>query len=308
MGKGRPRRRYGQPYTRFLNASNKKLSTPLGRFTLMKYYYVKMPTASASAPQQPAILHINASTPFQPLAVTSGTWTANDTNNEPHGLDTSPWTGYNHCVVLGCHVSCNIKDSIDKVQSGSESLHEGIVRLTRASSNAVVNTASTNSNLRERAFSKGRALELAKTTVTGIPKNCHVSQGYSAKRTWSANPMGQDQLRIANVTGSSNTPSDSTYIALSIHTADEKVTDATLKQFKVQLKITYTIKFSEPSTAQNVPRPIPSYPAPQRPRRQPSAQEYQFMRKMINQFIKNAPYMAGAYGAGLHLRQRAIQY
>ena len=145
-----PRRRANQPYTKFRNQGNKKLSTPIGKFNLSKYYYVNMPTAGATAPMDSAVLRITASTPFQPLSVVSGTWTANDSNNEVHGINTSPWIGYNHLVVLGCKVKAVIKDSVDNTATGSESLHEGIVRLTRTTDTGVVVAGSTNSNFIDR--------------------------------------------------------------------------------------------------------------------------------------------------------------
>lgn len=254
MGRRVNKRRGGRQA--FLNQSNKKLSNPMGKFQLSKYYYVQMPTAGA-APQIPAILQINAATPFQPLSVVSGTWTSNDVNNEPAYLDQSPWTAYNHLIVTGCHVKAVIKDSIDHPAGGQELLHEGIARFTRTSAAGTVNTGSTNSNLRALAYSKGKAFQLAKSNVsTPMAKNCLITQGYSAKRTWGANPMGQDQLRVSNLSGSNNAPSDNTYINLSIHVADEHKANETLKQFKVQLLITYFIRFQEPTVHQNVPRPI----------------------------------------------------
>lgn len=244
------------PYTRFKNAGTNKLSTPMARFTLMKYYLVTMPTPSV-APAPAAVLRISNGTPFQPLTAISGGWIANDSNNEVAHIGEKPWTGYNHLVVAGSRVEAVIKDSVDNAASGSNDQLEGIVRITRAGGSGVVNGSTTNTQLRDVAYSKGRALQLG-STVNALPKNASIRMGYSAKKIWNANPMGQDQLRVTNTSGSNNAPADDTYTFLSIHLANENLANKTLKPFKVQLKVTYFIKFQEPNVSINIPRPIPT--------------------------------------------------
>lgn len=247
-----------KPYTKFMNAGTNKLATPMAKFTLMKYYYVSMP-APGTAPAPAAVLRIANGTPFQPLTVVSGTWTSNDSNNEVAHIGEKPWVGYNHLVVAGSRVEAVVKDSVDNSASSPNDQHEGIVRITRSGGSSTVSSTTTNTQLRDVAYSKGKSLQLSKTTVVALPTNTKVQMGYSARKIWNANPMGQDQLRVSNSSGSSNAPSDDTYTYLSIHLANENLANKTLKDFKVQLKLTYYIKFQEPNVSTNIPRPIPQH-------------------------------------------------
>lgn len=292
-----------KPYTKFMNAGTRKLSTPMGRFTLLKYYYVRMP-APGAAPAPAAVLRIKNGTPFQPLTVVSGTWTANDTNNEVSHIGEKPWVGYNHLVVAGSRVEAVVKDSVDKNAESPYNQHEGIVRITRSGGSATIGAATTNTALRDVAYSKGRALQLSKTTVVALPTNTKVQMGYSARKVWNANPMGQDQLRVANLSGSANAPTDDTYTYLSIHLANENLATETLKDFKVQLKITYFIKFQEPNVSTNIPRPIP-----QKSQKKKSTNKQQtYLRWLANNpppvFMNPVNYMAAAGMAGLAVRNR----
>lgn len=253
----RNRRVNRKPYTSYLNQPNKKLATPRATFSMMKYYYVTMPTAKGSAPQDAAVLRMDASTPFNPLTVVSGTWTENDTNTEPYGISGDPYPSYNKCVVLGSRITAVIQDSVDNVASGSNSEHEGIVRLSRTAKSTTITATTTNSELRERSYSKGKSFQLAKTSVVGLMKNATISAGYSAKKQHNTAPMGLEELHVTNTAGSSNTCSNPTYISLSIHLTNENLASATLKQFKVQLKIQYNVAFMDPGDGLNIPRPLP---------------------------------------------------
>lgn len=224
---------------------------------MVKYYYVTMPTAKGTAPQDCAVLRMDASTPFTPLSVVSGTWTQNDTNTEPYGISGDPFPAYNKCVVLGSRITANIQDSVDNPASGSNSEHEGIVRLSRTAKDTTITAATTNSELRERSYSKGKSFQLAKTSVVGLMKNASISMGYSAKKQHNTAPLGLEELHITNTSGSSNTCTNPTYINLSIHLTNENLINATLKTFKVQLKISYNIAFMDPGDGLNIPRPIP---------------------------------------------------
>lgn len=264
-----PRRRGNNraPYTSFLNQRNKKLATPRANFSMVKYYYVNMPTAVTPAPQDAAVLRIDCATPFNPITAVSGTWTAQDTNQEPYGISGDPYPSYNTCVVLGCKVIAKVEDSIDNTASGNESQHEGVVRLSRTAKSTTIVAGTLNSELRERSYSKGRAFQLAKTSVQGLMRNASLQMGYSARKQFNCDPVCNKDLHVTNTSGSSNTCTNPTYISLSVHNTDESLDLKTLKPFKVQLKLIYSVAFMDPGDGLNIPRPIPYRgPTSRRPR------------------------------------------
>lgn len=242
---------------KFMNAKVRAKSNPIARFVLQKYYYVNMPTASGTAPQDAALLEMNVSTPFSPLSVISGTWTANDTTNEPNNIDATQYEGFAHCLVLGCHVQAKILDSIDHPASGAENLHEGVIRLTRHTAAGDIQASMDNATLRYASGSRAKSFQLAKTTVVGITKNASISNGYSCAKQWNVkDPLSVHSQLITNTAGSSNKPTNSTWMTLGIHCANDNVTAETLKPFKVQLKLSYVVAFMDPTTNINVPRPL----------------------------------------------------
>ena len=61
-------------------------------------------------------------------------------------------------------------------------------------------------------------------------------------------------MRVVNQTGSSNTPTDSTYLNICI--SPRFSTNSFIQPVVVTVKITYIIQFQEPTILQEVPLPI----------------------------------------------------
>lgn len=247
---------------RYMKQRSNPTNSCIANFTLSKYYYVDMPTAGVTAPQDAALLAINMASPFQPLSVKSGTWTANDSNNEPNGLDSTIYTPYEHCKVLGSTVKVNVVDSPDNAgTSAQDGLTEGVVRLNRTTDSSTITAASDNATLRFFPNQKVKAVSFANTVnlSANLTKNAHLQIGYSPRKVWAQPARSNYNLKITNTTGSSNVPIDSTWAMLSIHCANDNVTNDTLKPFRVQLQVQYRILFMEFRPTNNIPRPIFQY-------------------------------------------------
>lgn len=234
-------------------------NTAIGNFTLSKYYYVSMPAATAPAPQPAAILTCNMSSPFNPITTPSGTWTANDSNQEPNGLNAPTWEAYEHCKVLGSTFIVNVTDSPDNAgNSTTEALTEGVVRLNRQSDSTTIISSNDNASLRDFPFQKAKAISLASqvSLSNNLTKNASLKNNYSPRKVWGQNTRSNYNLKVTNTSGSSNTATDNTFMILSIHCANDNVTNTTLKPFKVQIQVKYRILFTEFKPTTNIPRPI----------------------------------------------------
>lgn len=274
---------------------NRKRNNPVAKFTLSKYYYVA-PPAGGAAPMSGALLEINMSTPFQPLSVKSGLWTANDTNNEPYGLDSDIYAQYKHVTVLGSHVTANILDSPDNPPAGTNTQVEGVASLIRTTDSGVIQAQTLNNEIRDAYGSKMRSFTCGDGIGGNLQKSARLSNGYSARKTWSQSAMTNEELKIANQSGSSNVPADNTYMALMIRCADDNRAGDNLKVIRVQLKITYILKFTEPTAQLNIPLPLSSYL--RMPSFRPSNRFWQYA---------TAGATAGALGALTYGKRRAIR-
>lgn len=239
--------------SRLKGQGNRKQACPTAKFVMSKSYWVVPPVGSVP-PQASSLAEINVSTPFQPINVKSGLWTANDSNSEPHGLDSDIYAQYQHLVVKGCHISVNVMDSPDNVGSGTNTLVEGTVSLTRTTDTNVVTSTTLNSAIRGYYGSKMKDFTMG--DIGQLSKQCRISAGYSPKKQWHSSAQTNQDLYVVNTSGSSNTPADSTYICLDIRPSDDATSSLSLKPFKVQIRLSYIIMFLEPTAVKNIPLPL----------------------------------------------------
>lgn len=230
----------------------------MSKFTLTKVFQLQKGAATDNA----YVLDIDVSTPFEPITARNGQWTANDTFNEPFGLSSDLYSHYNHLVVKGCKVSVSVKDSPDVAPQEGEQLTTGQVSLIRASQGGAITGSITASEIKSLYGHKTRGFQLS-TRAEGVnvsnnvlTKNAYCSLGYSAKRTWNANPLSIDDLRVANVSGSSNKATDSTHINVVVLPQNDNLGTLFLYPTQVVVKMEYIISFVEPTRIQSVPLPM----------------------------------------------------
>lgn len=236
--------------------SNQKRPAPLAKFTLKKRYIVQLPAAGA-APQQGALMQINMSSPFKPMTAISGTWIDQDSSiTEPYGLSSDIYGQYRHVVVLASHASVIVRDSPDVPAAGNYNKVEGTVSLTRTTDTGIVVPTTLNSALRMVYGSRQKLFVMAASGVSNLTKNARLDNGYSARKTFHCPATSNNQLWINNQTGSSNIPADNTYMMLLIRPSEDTLSGSTLKDFNVELSLTFTIRFLEPTAPDNIPLPI----------------------------------------------------
>lgn len=235
-----------------------KPSNPTAKFTLTKVYQLRKPSAGTD---NCLVLDVDVSTPFQPLTARSGTWTPNDTVNEPFGIGSDIYSHFNHLVVLGCKVSASIRDAPDFTAASGESLSTGQLSLVRASAPNMIAGTATASDIKVLYGHKTKGFQLSPrmtdSTVSAnvLTKNAYCSLGYSARKTWKANPLSVDSLRVVNQSGSSNKCSDTTHINVCVLPQMDVHTDFLLPMQCV-VKLEYIICFMEPNRIQSVPLPF----------------------------------------------------
>ena len=183
---------------------------PIVKFTFTKTYQVNQGTATDNC----YILQIDAATPFAPISVKNGQWLPTTTDQEPIGLASDLYSHYNHLVVKGCHVSASVVDNVDASSNESENVSLGQLTIVRASADNQVSSSITGPELKQYYGQKSRDFTLHSSELNkqSLQKSAYVSNGYSAKKTWNCNPNANDDLRVRNLSGSSNTPNDSTYL------------------------------------------------------------------------------------------------
>ena len=253
----------GRAVKKVRNQGNRKVHNPTVKFILNKSYEVSKSAAQVYPTYQ---LTINASTPFSPLHTINGDWDANDTTKEPMGLASDLYSHYQHLVVKGCHVTASVTDDPDHPLNG-EDITKGTVAIVRHTGLGSITAGSfTPTALKTMYGSKQKNFQLSPrgsgagtTTVSNniLTKNAKLSNGYSAKKTWNTNANANDDLRVANVSGSSNTPNDSTYISIGIMPQRENQSVTRFVQPTiVNVRIVYIIQFQEPTFRQSVPLPM----------------------------------------------------
>ena len=124
------------------------------------------------------------------------------------------YTHYNHLVVKGCHVSASVVDNVDASSGEEETISLGQLTIIRSTGPASITSTHTGPELKQLYGQKSRdfTLHASELSKTSLQKSAYVSNGYSAKKTWNTNANANDDLRVANTSGSSNTPNDSTYL------------------------------------------------------------------------------------------------
>lgn len=236
-----------------------KQATPVAKFTLTKVYTVRKGASTDNA----YVLDIDASTPFSPINARNGDWQANDTVVEPFGLGSDVYSHYNHLVVLGCKVSASVRDAPDFVPDPGEDLSTGQLSLIRASAGGAISGSATASSIKTLYGHKTKGFQLSPRMGEGtnasnvLTKSAYCSLGYSAKKTWNANPLSIDDLRVTNSSGSSNKATDSTHINVVILPQADILTSH-LQPLQCVVKMEYIIAFQEPTRIQTVPLPMTS--------------------------------------------------
>ncbi|AXH79168.1 MAG: hypothetical protein [Circular genetic element sp.] len=253
----------GRAVRRVRQQGNRKVHNPTVKFILNKSYVVNSVPGVQTMPT--AMLTINAATPFNPISVHNGNWTANDNNSEPMGLASDLYSNYQHLVVKGCHITASVTDEPDQVAGSQETITKGTIAIARHTGPNTLYAATFDNNALKTMYgAKSRNFQLSpRGTGTGtanniLTKNAKVSNGYSAKKTWNSNANANDDLRVVNSSGSSAVPIDSTY--LSIGVMPQRVWSASTNTFlqpvAVNVRIVYIIQFQEPTIRQTVPLPM----------------------------------------------------
>ena len=258
---------------------------PVAKFTFTKTYQV----SKGSATDNCYILQVDASTPFTPISVKNGQWLASTIDQEPIGLSSDLYSHYNHLVVLGCHVSASVVDNVDASSLEDENISLGQITIVRASADNQIAASTTGPELKQYYGQKTRdfTLHAAELSKTALQKSAYVSNGYSAKKTWNCNPNVNDDLRVRNLSGSSNTPNDSSYLNVCLCPRFLNPTNF-LEPMVVTVRMSYIIQFQEPTITQTVPLPINT--GESRSKREQS--NYEYIKSSARAMYQGAPSMS----------------
>ena len=254
----------GRAVKKVRQQGNRKLHNPVVKFILNKSYVVSQ-TAGQVYPTH--MLTINASSPFQPIHQISGDWDSNDNTNEPMGLSSDLYQNYQHLVVKGCHVTASVTDEPDEVAESTETLTKGTIAIARHTDIGSIPFSTFNANMLKTMYGvkqknfqlspRGSGAGTATVSNNILTKNAKVSNGYSAKKTWNTNANANDDLRVANVTGSNNIATDNTFLSIGLMPQRVIATPSPLLQpTHVNVRIVYIIQFQEPTFKQTVPSPM----------------------------------------------------
>lgn len=248
---------------RIVGQGNFKPRDPIVKAILNKQYEV---SANTNATESLYGLQINASTPFHPIDTLKntggdslGTWTANDTYNEPLGIDSRMYEFYKYVIVKGCHVSVTVAYAPDLDGTTEESLTTGQVTIVRTSDPFAGNLLPTSSDIKQMYGAKTRNFQLPSDTESVLTKNAYVSNGYSAKKQFHTSPLANDSLRVINRSNSFNAPQDPTFLTILIKPQrDIPATELPryLKPMQVNVKISYTLQYIDPTVDQQIPLPL----------------------------------------------------
>lgn len=273
-----------------------KPHNPVVKFTWTKTYQVS--SGEATAGENAYNLQINAATPFNPISATNGLWTPTETLlNEPLGLNTDMYRHYKSLVVKGCHVAASVVDNLDAESvSDDEKICLGQLSIVRASVPNAMSPTETAPELKQYYGQKSRDFTLASRTIAvdGLTKSAYCSNGYSAKKTWNSNPNAVDDLRVDNQAGSSNTPSDSTY--LNVVVVPRFQTNNFLQPMIITVRMTYIVQFQEPTIQQVTPLPMKA--------------ERMMKQKKRNKYLNKRTAYTGAAGLGAaaYILSKAMRY
>jgi len=254
----------GRAVKKVRQQGNRKLHNPVVKFILNKSYVVSQ-TAGQVYPTH--MLTINAFSPFQPIHQISGDWDSNDNTNEPMGLSSDLYQNYQHLVVKGCHVTASVTDEPDEVAESTETLTKGTIAIARHTDIGSIPFSTFNANMLKTMYGvkqknfqlspRGSGAGTATVSNNILTKNAKVSNGYSAKKTWNTNANANDDLRVANVTGSNNIATDNTFLSIGLMPQRVIATPSPLLQpTHVNVRIVYIIQFQEPTFKQTVPAPM----------------------------------------------------
>jgi len=254
----------GRAVKKVRQQGNRKLHNPTVKFILNKSYVVSQ-TAGQVYPTH--MLTINASSPFQPIHQIAGDWDSNDNTNEPMGLSSDLYQNYQHLVVKGCHVTASVTDEPDEAAESTETLTKGILAIARHTdigsipfSTFDANMLKTMYGVKQKNFQlspRGSGAGTATVSNNILTKNAKVSNGYSAKKTWNTSANANDDLRVANVSGSANIATDNTFLTIGLMPQRVIATPSPMLQpTHVNVRIVYIIQFQEPTFKQTVPSPM----------------------------------------------------
>jgi hypothetical protein len=251
----------GRAVTRVRGQRDFKAPAPLVKFTLTKQYVVNKTAGQSSYSH---VIRINASTPFQPISSISGSWNSDSVTNEPLGIDSALYSNYKFLHVHSCHVQASVQDSPDAGNDlENEKLTQGTLSVIRASDSTLSNTESADIKLMYGQKSKDFQLSPRLQTSggeSGLPNNvltksAYVNNGYSAKKQFHVPADYNSNLSVNNSAGSTNGPADPTYMFIVVRPQTDNWTTWLLPT-TVRIKLTYIIRFSDPTEVQTVPLPI----------------------------------------------------
>ena len=250
----------GRAVKRVKGQRNFKPPAPLVKFTLTKQFVVSKQALQSSYSN---VLRINASTPFEPITTVSGNWNPDSATNEVIGIDSALYSHYKFLHVHSCNAKVSVQDSPDTQNEESETLTQGAVSIIRASDNSLPSTES--AAIKLMYGQKTRNFQLSPRLATsggetGLPNNvltksAYVSNGYSARKQFNQPADFNQNLEVENLSGSAHVPNDSTYLFVVVRPQTDNFTDYLLPT-TVRLKLTYVIRFSDPTQVQSVPLPI----------------------------------------------------
>lgn len=296
-----------------------KSSTPTVNFTMIKKYLVYPPAMSVSAPQIPAGIMIDATTPFSPInflgsgppASIAGTWDDEDpTFQQPFGIDSDLYSGYKHLVVNYSSVTVSLTDNPDAPVlvtpvSGND-ITEGTISLARTTDNDVYTYGTQFAACQEIRDSYGaKQSKFRLGSQFAQPRGSSLRLGYSARRQFGTSARGTSgRFWVDNTPGSYTTCNDATYFNIFI-SCNDLIENHNLQPCKVSLKLTYNVTFLEPTISQSIPLPVSLKPKKSKTKykktaRKPGPVEKALWRQLTNMAIRNAPGIV-AGGTGLML-------
>lgn len=240
-----------------------KMNAPTVKFTLTKHYELKSGNAHSSV----FMKGIKMSTPFQPLFdvtnnsnETLGDWEANDTLNEPIGLNSALYAHYNNLVVKGCKVVATVNQAPDAEEQPGDTLTTGQITLARTANEIdTVSDIPTAKDIKTWFGHKTRNFQLApRGAISPLTKNCYVSNGYSARKQFNANANTKEELTVVNESGSANQAQDNTYMYVIVQPRKDYAADGNnyLSPMNITVRISYICQFQDPDRLQSVPLPL----------------------------------------------------
>ena len=251
----------GRAIKRIKGQRRLKVGAPTAKFTMTKNFELGKDSAQSST----YILGMDVSTPFNPLFSVEdgsgnvlGDWQDNDSSFvEPVGLSSDLYSHYNTLVVKGCHVSASVSQATDIAKDTTETLGTGQITLLRTAE--LISGVPTSQQIKGYFGQKTRNFQLS-TGQGALTKNAYVSNGYSAKKQFNVNANANEDLKVVNTSGSSNSSTDKTFMYLIVKPRKDLPADGTayLIPMNITLKLSFIIQFQDPTKTQSVPLPMSS--------------------------------------------------